>query len=84
MNEKKERPTVAGTTPVAVTLESNKTYHWCACGMSASQPFCDGSHKESSFVPKSFASDQAGEAHLCMCKMTRNPPYCDGSHKTLT
>ncbi|MCA1760054.1 MAG: CDGSH iron-sulfur domain-containing protein [Bacteroidales bacterium] len=27
-----------------VTLETG-TYHWCACGRSNNQPFCDGSHQ---------------------------------------
>jgi CDGSH-type Zn-finger protein len=26
-------------------------YWWCACGKSASQPYCDGSHKGSDFSP---------------------------------
>ncbi len=26
-------------------VEEGKEYWWCACGQSADQPFCDGSHK---------------------------------------
>ena len=29
----------------AVNVEAGKSYWWCACGRSKSQPFCDGSHK---------------------------------------
>ncbi|PIC41356.1 hypothetical protein B9Z55_008804 [Caenorhabditis nigoni] len=28
-----------------VRLEAGKTYHWCSCGLSVKQPFCDGTHK---------------------------------------
>jgi CDGSH-type Zn-finger protein len=28
-------------------VEAGKDYFWCACGRSASQPFCDGSHSHS-------------------------------------
>lgn len=79
-----ERPIAADTKPMAVNLEAGKGYYWCACGKSAKQPFCDGSHSGSSFIPKNFTCDKDGVAYLCMCKMTKNPPYCDGSHQSLT
>ncbi|MBM3380595.1 MAG: CDGSH iron-sulfur domain-containing protein, partial [Betaproteobacteria bacterium] len=47
MNE----PVIAQTSPFAVQVEADKTYWWCACGKSANQPFCDGSHKASGFTP---------------------------------
>lgn len=78
-----DRPVVADTKPVAVILEAGKSYYWCACGKSAKQPFCDGSHQGSSMVPANFTAEKSGEAHLCMCKMTKNPPFCDGSHTAL-
>ncbi len=76
-------PTVAGTKPKAVTIEAGRDYHWCACGLSQNQPFCDGSHRTTSFKPLAFAAEESGEVHLCMCKRTGNPPYCDGSHARL-
>jgi len=72
---------VADNKPVAVTLEKGKDYHWCTCGRSKSQPFCDGSHRGTSFTPKQFTADANGEAHLCQCKATGNAPFCDGSHR---
>ncbi|HHO69367.1 MAG TPA: CDGSH iron-sulfur domain-containing protein [Gammaproteobacteria bacterium] len=68
--------------PVEVELEAGKTYYWCRCGRSASQPFCDGSHKGTGVEPLAFSPEQAGKAWLCVCKRTANPPYCDGSHKS--
>ena len=31
-------------------VEKGKDYYWCACGLSKSQPFCDGSHKAAGFT----------------------------------
>lgn len=76
-------PVIAKKGPFAVELEAGKNYHWCTCGKSANQPYCDGSHKGSEFTPLSFTPEKTGTAHLCGCKHTKNPPYCDGSHSKL-
>lgn len=76
-------PVIAKKGPFAVELEAGKNYHWCTCGKSANQPYCDGSHKGSEFTPLSFTPEKSGTAHLCGCKHTKNPPYCDGSHSKL-
>lgn len=76
-----EKPKRAGDFPTVVKLEEGKTYAWCACGQSANQPFCDGSHKTTTFKPVVFKAGKSEEAHLCMCKQTKNAPFCDGSHK---
>lgn len=73
-------PKRAGDVPVGVDLEKGKTYAWCACGRSANQPFCDGSHKTTTITPVIFVPEESKNYHLCMCKQTKNPPYCDGSH----
>lgn len=78
-----EQPKIAGKAPIAVDLESGKTYAWCTCGQSQNQPFCDGGHKGSSFAPKVFVAEETKTAYLCTCKMTSNPGFCDGSHKTI-
>ncbi|HSP00931.1 MAG TPA: glutamate synthase-related protein, partial [Thioalkalivibrio sp.] len=74
------QPRIAALTPMAVELKAGKKYHWCSCGRSKNQPFCDGSHQGTDFTPVAFTPDEDGEAHLCRCKHTGNPPYCDGSH----
>ena len=76
-------PKIAAKQPVAVKLEAGKTYNWCTCGESKAQPFCDGSHKGTTFTPLAFTAGETKEAYLCQCKHSKNPPYCDGAHKTL-
>ncbi len=73
---------VAQKSPIALELEAGK-YYWCACGKSAKQPFCDGSHKGSEFTPLPFDIEEKKKVWLCACKQTNNPPFCDGSHKNL-
>ena len=76
--------TIAANTPIQVNLEKGKTYFFCMCGRSATQPFCDGSHAGTDFKPRQFVVDTAQQAYLCRCKHTGNPPYCDGTHKRFT
>ena len=77
-------PTIAGRAPVAVDVEAGKTYYWCCCGKSAKQPFCDGSHQGSEFVPSAYTPTQTGKAYFCACKRSQKAPLCDGSHKALS
>ena len=76
-------PTIAQKSPYRVEVEAGKTYFWCACGLSKTQPFCDGSHKGSGIVPVKFAATAAGAVFFCGCKHTATPPLCDGSHSTV-
>ncbi|MDE3148854.1 MAG: CDGSH iron-sulfur domain-containing protein [Acidobacteriota bacterium] len=76
-------PTIAQKGPYAVKVEAGKSYHWCACGRSAKQPFCDGTHKGSDFTPVKFEAKASGTVYLCGCKHTGDRPYCDGTHATL-
>ena len=74
-------PVVADNKPVKVNLSKGQEYHFCTCGQSKSQPFCDGSHAGTSFTPKVIVADDDGDAYLCACKHTGNAPSCDGTHK---
>lgn len=76
-------PVVAAKAPSKVSLEGGKDYWWCACGLSKSQPFCDGSHKGTGLVPMKYAVEKAGDYWLCDCKHSSKKPLCDGTHKTL-
>jgi len=77
-------PIIADNKPVKVNLSKGQEYHFCTCGKSKSQPFCDGSHVGTSFTPKVIVSDEDSESYLCACKHSANKPYCDGTHKQFT
>jgi CDGSH iron-sulfur domain-containing protein 3 len=76
-------PTIAQKAPYRVEVQAGKTYWWCACGKSANQPFCDGSHKGGDFTPKPYAAEKDASVWFCGCKHTQSPTMCDGSHKAL-
>jgi CDGSH iron-sulfur domain-containing protein 3 len=76
-------PVIAQKGPFPVEVEAGKTYFWCACGRSAKQPFCDGSHKGTDFRPIAYKAEQAGEVWFCGCKHSADKPFCDGAHETL-
>lgn len=78
MNE----PLCPQTSPIALELEPGR-YWWCTCGRSTRQPFCDGSHRDTPFLPLAFEIEATTKVWLCACKRTRTMPYCDGSHKRL-
>ena len=77
------KPKIAGRKPIATELEKGEEKYFCACGESKGQPFCDGSHRTTSFKPLAFTAEETGTAYLCMCKQSKNLPYCDGTHATL-
>ena len=74
---------VAQKAPFPVEVSAGKSYWWCACGRSARQPFCDGSHKVTSITPVEYKAEQDGKVWFCGCKQTGKAPLCDGTHKTL-
>jgi len=53
------------------------------CGLSKSQPFCDGSHKGGEFVPTNYSADESKTVYFCGCKQSKNGALCDGTHKAL-
>lgn len=75
------KPIISGNRPVKVTLAKDEKYYFCVCGRSDRQPFCDGSHRGTTFSPEAFVAQVDGDAWLCACKHTSGLPYCDGSHK---
>jgi len=76
-------PVVAQKSPYEVTVEAGKSYWWCACGLSRRQPFCDGSHKATTFTPVEYKAQESTTVWFCGCKHTHDAPLCDGTHNTL-
>ncbi len=77
------KPKVAQTSPIPIEVEAGKSYFWCSCGQSANQPFCDGSHKDTDFVPMKYTAETTGRVFFCGCKATGKQPLCDGTHSKL-
>jgi CDGSH iron-sulfur domain-containing protein 3 len=44
-------PRITQKGPYPVQVEAGKSYYWCSRGLSATQPFCDGSHKTTDRTP---------------------------------
>lgn len=75
---------MANFQPAEVELEAGKSYSWCRCGKSKTQPFCDDlSHEGTGLEPKVFTVSTTRRVWLCMCKQSKNFPYCDGTHNKL-
>jgi CDGSH-type Zn-finger protein len=55
-------------------------YAWCSCGLSQTQPYCDGSHRGSGKRPMVLEIEEDKKVAWCGCKKTGTPPFCDGSH----
>lgn len=73
-------PVRVSNTPYPVDVEAGKSYWWCACGKSAKQPFCDGSHKDTTLRPFKYDATESKKVFFCGCKATAKAPMCDGTH----
>lgn len=71
----------AAEIPFGIPVEKDKQYYWCSCGLSKSQPFCDGSHKGGTMTPLLYTATESKTVYFCGCKATGSAPLCDGSHK---
>ncbi len=71
-------------TPARILMRKGIQVAWCTCGESQKQPFCDGTHRNTSLKPLKFTPNEDSEVLLCMCKQTKNPPYCDGTHTSIS
>ena len=82
-NSAMDKPRVAQSTPYFVDVDEGRSYKWCACGRSAKQPFCDGSHAGTGIEPVAYMAESTGRVRFCGCKATKSKPICDGSHSSL-
>jgi CDGSH-type Zn-finger protein len=69
--------------PYRAQLTAGEEIFWCACGRSGTQPYCDGSHKGTTYRPLQYHVTADLTVALCGCKATKRPPFCDGSHLAL-
>ena len=76
-------PVIFQKSPMPIEVEEGKTYFWCACGKSAKQPFCDGSHKDTGIAPVKITAEATKKMFFCGCKSSAKAPLCDGSHSKL-
>ncbi len=76
-------PVVTQPFPYYVEVEEGKSYKWCACGRSSTQPFCDGSHMSTEFKPIEYTAESAKRVAFCGCKASKKGGVCDGSHTSL-
>jgi len=76
-------PDMPQKSPYGVDVVAGKNYFWCACGKSAKQPFCDGSHNGTEYGPSKFEATESKTVYFCGCKLTAGQPLCDGSHNKL-
>ena len=74
---------IAQKSPYPVDVIEGKSYYWCSCGQSAKQPFCDGSHKGTTFNPVAFKATETKKMYFCGCKASLNQPFCDGTHNSV-
>ncbi len=76
-------PHCAQASPYEVDLQEGQKIFWCTCGLSDSQPFCDGQHKGTGLKSLCYTADATKKVWLCGCKQTKTPPFCDGSHEDI-
>ena len=76
-------PDIPQKKPLPVDVEEGRKYFWCSCGKSDRQPFCDGSHQGTEFLPLTYVAETTRTLYFCACKHTRGAPLCDGSHNSL-
>jgi mannose-6-phosphate isomerase-like protein (cupin superfamily) len=76
-------PTIAYRKGFYHEVEARQRYLWCSCGRSQTQPFCDGSHEGTDFLPVLFKAKADEDVIFCGCKHTGTPPFCDGAHSNL-
>jgi len=76
-------PIIAQKSPYVLKMKPG-SFYWCTCGKSKGQPFCDGSHKGSSFAPTKVDIAEEKTVAWCGCRHSKTGAFCDGSHSRLT
>ena len=77
-----EEPNCPQKLPYVLEVEPG-TYAWCSCGRSDNQPYCDGSHAGTSFLPLIEKVEEKKRVAWCGCKKSSAGAMCDGSHSRI-
>lgn len=77
------KPVVAFRKGYYHEIKAGQRYLWCSCGRSKTQPFCDGAHAGTDFLPVMVKAKADEDVIFCGCKHTGTPPFCDGAHSNL-
>lgn len=63
-----EKPDITNREPVAIEVKKGEDYWCCTCGKSKTQPFCDGSHKDSECKPFHYTATKDTTELFCANK----------------
>ena len=75
-------PKIVEKKPCIMEMEPGKKA-FCTCGLSEKNPFCDGKHKGTDFVPEIVEITESKKVAWCNCKHSAKGAFCDGSHSKL-
>ena len=64
---------------MSVNVIKGKSYYLCSCGLSKNGAFCDGTHKNTEFIPVKYTAEETEILKLCGCSKSSTVPFCDGS-----
>jgi len=78
-----DKPVIVSRQPYPLPVKKGEKVFWCACGRSANQPYCDGSHKGTDITPMPYTAPRDKIVFFCGCKHSGKGPVCDGSHSEL-
>ena len=67
---------ISQKSPMPIEVEEGKIYFQCACGKSAKQPFCDGSHKDTGIAPLKITAEAIKKMFFCGFKAPTKAPLC--------
>lgn len=86
METPEKLPKISQKAPYKVELKAGEKYSWCSCGLTKTEPFCDGSHKfaETELKSVKIYPEETKTYYLCGCKHAKDgSPFCDGAHNKL-